>query len=675
MNALTDKLTKTGYLHFAEGKSATETRAHIFSLLRADRYVPLYFIALFYLFIAMLLRLVLYASFGPPASVSHWQLPLIIGVGLVNDCIELLYLLAPFSLYLLLVPQRLYNSLFGRLLMSISLWLALFGMLYLAVVQFYFFQEFNSRFNLVAVDYLIYPHEVFVNIWESYPVARVLIYMAALSMLLMWSLWPELKKTMANGTAFSRRLKITGIHFLLLGGAITCLTTHTLDFSGNRVTNQITANGLSSFFEAFHTNTLDYNSYYITADKKQSAALLKNHLEKDGTGRFNNAGPGWIDRNFPGRTDGLGRLNVVVVVEESLGCEHVDACGKGLNIDASLSESRGLTPRLDQLARKGIFFNQAYATGTRTVRGLEAITASFPPIPGESIVKRPGSGHIATWGKVMRKNGYRTSFLYGGYGQFDNMNAYFGSNGFAVSDRLEIENPVFTNIWGVSDQDLFRHALQYYDREAGSGSPFFSVIMTTSNHSPYTFPSGIKHIPPEGGGRYAGVMYADYALGEFIRKAEDHSWFKNTLFVIVADHGARVYGKEQIPIASYEIPLLILSPGRLQPRQVKTPISQIDIAPTVLGLLGLPYEAPFFGRDMLAPNNPSPVLLFNHNHDVALYQDDKLVVLGLRKKINTYTYHPGGSTFESRKNDPGLTQLAAAYYQNAFNLFRTGNYQ
>jgi phosphoglycerol transferase MdoB-like AlkP superfamily enzyme len=342
---------------------------------------------------------------------------------------------------------------------------------------------------------------------------------------------------------------------------------------------------------------------------------------------------------------------------------------------AMAEQNYQMTPFLDAFARQGLFFNRAYATGTRTVRGLEAISASFPPIPSESIIKRPGSDTIATWGKVMQENGYHTSFLYGGYGQFDNMNAYFKGNGFAISDRLDIQDPIFTNIWGVSDQDLFRHACSYFDTLSRQKKPFFSLIMTTSNHSPYTFPAGIPGVAAKGGGRNEGVLYADYSLAGFFAAAQKHSWYADTLFVIVADHGARVYGEAQIPLASYEIPLLITAPKYIPPRQIQTPISQMDIAPTVLGLLGLPYTAPFLGRDVLAQHANPPTLLFNHNHDVALYTDDKLVVLGLHNQVNTYRYRLGSKKFTKTADKEALTDLATAYYQCAFELFTEHRYQ
>jgi len=256
------------------------------------------------------------------------------------------------------------------------------------------------------------------------------------------------------------------------------------------------------------------------------------------------------------------------------------------------------------------------------------------------------------------------------------MNPFFGGNGFSLSDRTNIQDVTFSNIWGVCDQDLFNHALGYFDKEAKSNQPFFSVIMSTSNHSPYTFPTGIPGVKAKGGDREAGIRYADFAIGEFIENAAKHSWYQNTIFVIVADHDARVYGRELIPLHHYRIPLLILAPGRLQPSLIATTIGQIDIAPTVMGLLGLGYQAPFYGQDILhsTADNHHPVLV-NHDHDVGLLLNDQLAVLGLQHKISCYQVNNSDDSLTAINNDPKLTNLAIAFFQTAFELFKNRRYQ
>jgi phosphoglycerol transferase MdoB-like AlkP superfamily enzyme len=316
-----------------------------------------------------------------------------------------------------------------------------------------------------------------------------------------------------------------------------------------------------------------------------------------------------------------------------------------------------------------------YASGTRTVRGLEAIATSFPPIPSVSILRRPRNEGIATWGGVMRRHGYDASFLYGGYGYFDNMTYFFENNGFNVLDRSDMERVRFENIWGVSDEDLFDRALAYYDERHSAGKPFFSLVMTTSNHKPFTFREGVPGVPASGGGRAAGVRYADFSLGYFLDEARKHAWFDDTLFVVVADHGARVYGKADIPLRQYEIPMMFYAPAHLPPEMIETLTTQIDIAPTVLGLLGLEYEAPFFGTNVLACAPCERVALFSHNHDVAAFRDGKLAVLGLGKSQQVLAYDRALDSYRAVASDAQLLNLTIAIYQTAYEQFQAHTYE
>jgi phosphoglycerol transferase MdoB-like AlkP superfamily enzyme len=273
----------------------------------------------------------------------------------------------------------------------------------------------------------------------------------------------------------------------------------------------------------------------------------------------------------------------------------------------------------------------------------------------------------------MKEHGYHVSFLYGGFGMFDSMNAFFGSNGFELSDRTDITNSKFSNIWGVCDEDLFNHAIDYFDHISSTNKPFFSLIMTTSNHKPFTFPAGVPGVPPEGGGRKAGVKYADYAIGKFFERAKTRPWFGNTLFVVIADHDSRVYGRANVPVEHYRIPALLYAPGKLPAGSTQKYFSNMDLAPTVLGLLGLEYKAPFYGVDVLDDRVPAvrPVLL-NHNHDVAIYKDGELSVLGLNRYEATFDYKDGQTTEKSKNSE--MIELLTAYLQSAYELFKAHKY-
>jgi len=632
---------------------------------------PVWWVGGAYLGLSSLVRLLLWVRFGIADSVSAASFPEIFAVGLINDSLQLAYLLAPLMLFLVAMPQPTRG--WPRRLLALGLWTMLLGMLFVGASEYFFFEEFDSRFNLVAVDYLIYPTEVIGDIGDEYPVGSLLLVFAVLAAfatrfmlrrLQSLSIQPKPKRAV--------RITILGVHLMAVVAVTVFWTAQTLTPFANRAANELGANGPARFFAAFNNNHIEYPVFYRSGDSQPLLQRLVIDLAPGG-GEFVNLAGGDLTRRYAADAAGLGKLNVVMVVEESLGAEFVGAYGS----------ARGLTPNFDGLAQDGLLFTRAFATGTRTVRGLEALTASFPPIPSESIVKREGNQGIATWGKTMNALGYRSSFLYGGYGAFDNMNPYFRENGFAVSDRSEIRDPQFANIWGVSDEDLFRHAIRYFDAEARSGQPFFSVIMTTSNHKPFSFPDGVEGVKPRGGGRSAGVRYADHALGEFVEQARQRPWFEDTLFVFVADHDARVYGKANIPLNTYEIPLLLYAPRHLQPGRVDTLTSQIDVAPTVLGLLGLPYQAPFFGQNVLNwPAGQPRTLLFNHNHDVAALSGDHLCILGLHKTAHCEKYQrtpgaPGEATthFEPIADDASLIELATAYYQTAYELFTEQRYR
>jgi phosphoglycerol transferase MdoB-like AlkP superfamily enzyme len=627
------------------------------------RFQPVILLALIDMAVGAVLRIVLWWEFGRPAGVSVSTLGALIGVGACNDAIEGLYLFAPLSLYLLLMPDRWLRSRASQWALFVGTFLTLFALIYLAAVEYYFFAEFDSRLNLVAFDYLMYPQEVFTDIWEAYPVATVLVSVTWIAGAIVLLLRGPLYETLRFPAPLRRRLIPFAVHAFALALAIAAYPTDALAVFGNRVANEIAINGISSFFRAARTSDIEYSTYYVTGNRDINRRLLACDLARGG-GEFTRLAEGRIDRRFEADPRGLGRLNVVVVVEESLGADFSRLYGS----------SRDWTPMLDSIARRGVWFRNTYASGTRTVRGLEAITTSLPPIPTVSVLRRPGNEHIASWGQVMQQLGYRTSFLYGGYGYFDNMNYFYAHNGFVVLDRSSIPAPRFANIWGVADEDLFDLALEHFDAEAGDGQPFFSMIMTTSNHKPFTFRAGIPGVKATGGGRESGVRYADFALGYFLREAQKHRWFDDTLFVVVADHGARVYGRADIPLRSYEIPLLMYSPRHLEPRMVSSLMAQIDIAPTVLGLLGLPYEAPFFGQDVLKHPDVERVAFFSHNHDVAVLREGELAVLGLQKAEALFAYDRAHERYTRIAPDPVLESLAVAYYQTASELFREHAY-
>ncbi len=627
------------------------------------RFSLIWLLAACYLAISTLTRAALYLRALALEQVTAADAVSVFVVGAVYDAIAALFITAPFALYLLLVPRRFFARRWHRSLIWIGIGLAFFSLAYLAAVEYFFFDEFNARFNYVAVEYLIYPHEVFVNIWQSYPVARALITSAVAASLLLWSMRARISAALNSGDTLRDRCRPALVLLVLLVAAYFAVDSTSGRSGRNRVADELAANGVYSFFSAAMTSDLDYRAYYLTIDAREAAARARRFVSQPNA-RFIEGAANPLARHIRyARAPRL--LHVVVLLEESLGAEFVGAYG----------DRRGLTPNLDRLARESLVFTNAYATGTRTVRGMEAVTASFPPVPAESIVKRKRNEGMFNWSEVMRENGYSPTFIYGGFGTFDNMNYFFGNNGYRVVDRTDMDKPNFSNIWGVSDEDLFRNAFRVFDQQVARGERVFSVVMTTSNHKPFTFPHGVPGVPERGGGRDAGVRYADYAIDRFVDALAERPYGKDTMVVIVADHGARVYGREDIPLPSYEIPLMVYAPHHVRPGRVDALTSQIDVAPTVLGLLNISYDSAFFGKDVLAATQAEHHALFNHNRDIALYADGKLSELGFRNAYSTLSYDPATRRQRPAPSDPEGTKNAAAVFQLAYDLYRGGRYR
>ncbi len=640
----------------------SRVRVAVGSALSDERLRLWWLLGALYLCVSTLTRIVLTGVAIAQGQAGLGDVPGLMAVGLLFDIVTALNLFALFALYLVVVPARIYNGRWHRWLLAGMFSFVVFGLIYLGAVEFFFFDEFNSRFNFLAVEYLIYPHEVFVNIWQSYPVARVLFVALGLAVAAIWFMRKPLFGERVAAGAPRVRFAALVILAAATGLAQSTLNVNTGRYSGNRVINELAMNGIYSFFNAALNSELDYGTYYLSLPDTEADERLRRMLMTPRSTYFPKTDH--IERHIV--ADGPPQhLNVVVLLEESLGAEFVGAYG----------DKRGLTPELDRLAGQGMLFTRAYATGTRTVRGMEAVTASFPPVPAESIVKRPHNEGMFNWSTVMAKNGYASTFIYGGFGTFDNMNYFFRSNGYRVVDRTDMDEPRFANIWGVSDEDLFRNAVHVFDEQHGRGEKIFSVVMTTSNHKPFTFPPGVKGVLEKGGSREAGVRYADYAIGRFFEMAKAKPWFDDTLFVIVADHGARVYGREDIPIRTYEIPLVLYAPKHIKPGRVETLTSQIDVAPTVLGMLNFTYDSTFFGIDVFRDSHPGRAIPLNHNRDIALFDGNNLFEIGFRKTSAQNLYDPVTHSQTRVAVDSERTKDTIAVFQEAFELYNERRYR
>lgn len=591
------------------------------------------------------------------------DVPRILGLGLLFDVVTGLYVCMPFLFGAWLTPLS-WRRRRGPAAVAVVLFgLAVAIFVYLMAAEYFFFDEFNARFNYVAVEYLIYPTEVFGNIRDSYPVYQATLLALAVGAACAWRLRTRIVQSLAEDLPLRQRGLWAGVAVAAMVLSLLAMNLETAASGTNRVAGDLASNGIYAFFSAARNSDIDYARYYATLPPDAAAARVRAMVAQDNT-RFLDSGPAGhpLARHVDNSDRGAVRTpHVIILLQESLGSEFVGSFG-----------GRELTPNIDRIAADSIRFDKLYASGTRTVRGMEAVVTALPPVPPEAVVKRRGYAGLFNLATLASQAGYIPTFIYGGYGSFDNMNAFFSENGWRAIDRTDMPKAHFSNIWGIADDELMDNALRQFDAQIARGERVFSVVMSTSNHKPFTFPEGVPGVPSTGGGRDAGVRYADYAIGHFFDQLKQRPWYRDTVLVIVGDHGARVYGREQIPVANYEVPFIIHAPGYAASQTVSTLASQIDVAPTLLGLLHWSYDTQWFGRDILRMARQDGYAMFNHNRDVALLRGTHLATLGFRATQQTETYDPGNGRLTPAAADTDLQQDASAMFQLADQLFHSG---
>lgn len=627
------------------------------SMVSKGKYGPAYFFVGIFLLISFLLRLALYIRMFDMADSSLFQLLAVFMTGLFYDFGTALYFVLPLVMYLALEPRVFARTSLRRyvLAMMFSSWV--FLLLFSSVSEWIFWDEFGVRFNFIAVDYLVYTQEVVGNIMESYPVAFIMaaIFAISLMMVVLSVRSGVLSLQVAESTPRQRMAAL--FIFLVLPVLFTAFIDRaSLRSSDNEYNNELAMNGIFSFFSAYRNNVLEYGRFYRLIPEAEAYSRVKFHMSEDNV-HFNPDHPLAMDHHVDA-VNSERRLNIVVVMVESLSAEFLGFHDNHL----------GLTPNLDSIAADGLVFDNFYATGTRTVRGIEAVMLSTPPVPGQSVVRRPFVHDYHSVVPVLTSHGYDLSFIYGGHAYFDNMGEFFRRLGFSVIDKSTMDDDEihFSNIWGVADEDTFDAALNDAGRAYRSGSPFFQFVLTTSNHRPFTYPEGRIDIPSHTG-RYGAVKYTDYAIGRFIEMASKEPWFAETVFVIVADHCAGSAGKTKLPANEFHIPLIIYSPDNVNPDRVGTLSGQIDVMPTVFGLLGFNYDADFYGRNILeiSPGQGS-AFIANYEH-LGYLRNDLVYILSPMGEASSYML--GQDKVVPLEGTDSILEEAIAYYETASRRF------
>ena len=548
-------------------------------------------------------------------------------IGLRFDLILMSYIAFLPAVLLSLLPDSVLQYIKKFFNIYFIFFLFLFLLMELSTLDF--INQYDTRPNRLFLDYLIYPKEVVGTLFKSY-LPSLIITTILLVVALFFAFKHGKKLFYPQESSYKTKLLLfLVVSFFLFWGARGSLTTKrpinasNAIFCSDQMTNSL---GLNSFytvaFAAYSMKNEGDVKKYGKMDELEAYSRVKKYMD--------------VTEFLPGEVPFLHlqkpdvsqpNYNVVVFLQESLGAEYV-GCLKGLP----------LTPELDKLSKEGLLFTNLYCTGTRSVRGIEQVTAGFLPNPSESIVKLSGSQQgFFTLADAFGRHNYDTSFIYGGMANFDNMASFFNGNGFKnIIDETDFDADgkkyAMKGTWGYSDEDLAVKANEYY-KSLGK-KPFFSLMFSTSNHEPFEFPDGrIKLYEQPKNTVHNAMKYADFSIGKFFELAKKEAYFKNTIFVVIADHNTRTYGKNLVPVNKFHIPALIIAPNIEKGITYDNLASQMDIPSTVLALSGITTKTPMVGRNLLKlPKGTKgrTIMLFHETY--AFRVDDDIVILNPNAK-------------------------------------------
>jgi phosphoglycerol transferase MdoB-like AlkP superfamily enzyme len=522
-----------------------------------------------------------------------------------------------------------------------------------------FLLEYGVRPNRLFYEYLDSPKEVGSMLLSSrLPMVVFALVVLFAALFFMWNL----SRRWVNGSAWRKSDWLIAPLLLVLcfGGA--------RGTSGHRPLNPasaaITSNAMLNDLPMSSLYSLAYAAW--RARDESSVALTYGYMPDDEVLRrvrksSGISAPMFVDddstQHWQIATGEHGKAkNYVLILMESLGAEFVGSLG-----------GQPLTPELDALAKEGMNFTNLYATGTRSVRGIEATTTGYLPSPARAVIKLPNAQKdFYTIANTFNDAGYHSQFIYGGNAHFDNMRRFLANNGFAeIIDGKDFSDDAFRSSWGVADEYVFDrlHNELMEATEGGHEEPRFTFAFTSTNHEPFEHPMGrvAEYNTPHDTVENA-VQYTDWALGQFFAKAKKSPYWDNTVFLVVADHNSRVYGDQLIPIERFHIPAMFLGGGVI-PQQYNELASQIDLPVTALSLVGIDSINPMLGRDLTSTKMLGRSIMQFRNTQ-AYRQGDHVVVLQPEKAPTHWSYQGDKLVLAERIEELEKEALAHAIWAN-----------
>jgi phosphoglycerol transferase MdoB-like AlkP superfamily enzyme len=578
-----------------------------------------------------------------------------------------------------------------------KVWLTFFASitLFLGLTELDFYREFHQRLNSLVFQYFQEdPKTVMSMLWNGFPVGRYLLAWAVATWLL-WKLFKGLdllSRSRKDAAMFSAAPR-SRTSWPMRGGAfVLCLVLAILAARGTLkqgpplrwgdayTTESMFANqlGLNGTLTLVSAATASFSSHRQNAWKSTMAdgdaqdIVRKMILTPHDT--LVDADKAAIRRDYLPPDDGTlpAVKNVVVILMESFAGRYVGALGSPDNV----------TPNFDKLAKEGVLFDRFFSNGTHTHQGMFATMACFPNLPSfEYLMRMPEGGHkFSGLPQLLDARDFDNLYVYNGNFQWDNQSGFFSNQGMTnFIGREDFVNPVFMDpTWGVSDQDMFDRGAKELETNFGK-KPFYALLQTLSNHTPYALPAELPVERVTGHGSWdehlTAMRYSDWALGQFFEKARKAPYFKDTLFVIVGDHG---FGSDEqlteMDLFRFNVPLLLIGPGAQEKfGDIRHTVgTQIDIVPTIMGRLGGQVRHQCWGRDLLTlPQGDHGIGVIKPSggdQTVAIVTPERILIQPKGFEPRLYDYQLGAKASATRVQgdlDPELRKQLEAFLQTA----------
>ncbi len=352
------------------------------------------------------------------------------------------------------------------------------------------------------------------------------------------------------------------------------------------------------------------------------------------------------------------RKNVVVILMESVSADLLTRNGA----------QQQLMPFLDSLSTRCYYFENCYSAGIHTMNGVYGTLFSYPAFFTKHPLKVNDVPLYAGMPYTLRSKGYQTVYITTHDEQFDNVGGFLFANYVQkiVAQKDYPSSKVLSNL-GVPDDYMFEQSIATISAIAANGDPFFTCMLTASNHSPICLPG--YYTPIAGTSKEQIVAYADWSLRKFFELAKQQPWYNNTVFVLLGDHGA-VVGQQtyDVPLSYNHIPLMVVVPSDPEPKVFAQPCCQIDVFPTVMGLLNEPYVNNTMGIDAI--NHPRPYAYFCADNVVGCVDSKWLYIYRTDGRESLYDYH----THNPNDFLPEYPDVAQAMKDYAFAMLQTSEY-